>query len=138
MSARAASRKVVKPSRPVSARRPILALIMVAVALAVLAAACAGASAPEVPAGASGVSDPVLVEGRDVFGRNCATCHGNEGQGGRGARINDGSVLDNYADAEEMVVVITDGKGSGMPAFGERLSARERLAVSRYIREILN
>ena len=101
------------------------------------AGACAGSS-PEVPLGPDGQPDQVLLTGREIYGSNCVTCHGAEGQGGRGKRLNDNQVIEAYADPADMLAVIAEGKGSGMPAFAEKLDESERIAVGRYIREVLN
>jgi mono/diheme cytochrome c family protein len=47
--------------------------------------------------------DPVL--GQAQYEVNCATCHGQEAQGGSGPTIR------GYEDAEGFVVVVIDGKG---------------------------
>lgn len=99
--------------------------------------ACAGPS-PEVPLGPDGEPDPVLSVGRDVYGRSCTACHGSGGEGGRGKRLNNGQALERYPDIAELIEVIAEGKGSGMPAFGAALSEDEQTAVARYIREVLN
>lgn len=104
--------------------------------LALLVGACAGET-PTVPLGADGEPDAVLDLGRTVYGANCSTCHGNEGQGGRGKRLNNGEAVDRYPEIADMIEVVTNGKGSGMPSFGGKLSDEERLAVARYVREVL-
>lgn len=122
------------------ANRPVFSrwVLPVVLAATLLVAGCGGSSSPDVPVDGSGEPDPELIVGRDVYGRHCATCHGNEGQGGRGARLNDGATVEKYPDAEAMAEVIAEGKGSGMPAFEDRLSEEERLAVARYVLEVLN
>jgi cytochrome c oxidase cbb3-type subunit 3 len=110
--------------------------VTVLVVLVVLAAgACA--SAPEVPVGPDGTPDAVLEAGRVVFGQRCAACHGSAGQGGRGPKLADGAAAAAYPDIADMVAVIENGKGSGMPSFRDTLEDAERLAVARYVREVL-
>lgn len=112
-------------------------LLAAALAVALVLGACSDPEPPQVPAGPDGQPDPQLVLGRDVYGSNCANCHGAEGEGGRGNRINDGRLLEKYADIDDQVEVIVNGKGNGMPAWGDRLSAEEIDAVVAYTREVL-
>ena len=112
------------------------ALAVVGVA-GVVAVGCAG-PAPEVPLGADGQPDPVLELGRTVYGAQCQNCHGNEGQGGRGKPLNRGRALERYPEIESMIEVVTQGKGSGMPSFDDKLEPDEIEAVVRYVREVLN
>ena len=104
--------------------------------LFVLAAAACGGSAPEVPVGPDGVADPVLLEGREVWASTCARCHGGDGGGGRGPRLNGGRVVDAYPDVTDQVVVVAEGLGQ-MPSFADQLDAGEIEAVVRYTREVL-
>lgn len=111
-----------------------------AVALwAVVAIGAAGcSSAPEVPVGPDGEPDAELVLGRDVYSARCSNCHGSEGQGGRGPRLNEGASLSAYPEASAMADVIANGLDQGMPAFGDSLSGAEIDAVVSYVREVLN
>jgi mono/diheme cytochrome c family protein len=95
-------------------------------------------SAPEVPVGPDGEPDPELVLGRDVYSARCSNCHGSEGQGGRGPRLNEGASLSAYPEATAMADVIANGLNEGMPAFGDSLDGAEIDAVVAYIREVLN
>jgi mono/diheme cytochrome c family protein len=93
-------------------------------------AACVG-EPPEVT-----VDDPELVEGRTVYGANCASCHGADGGGGLGQALADGAVVRAYPDVDDQIAVISDGRNQ-MPAFAGRLSDDELRAVVRYTREVL-
>lgn len=95
-------------------------------------------SAPEVPVGPDGEPDPELVVGRDIYSARCSNCHGSEGQGGRGPRLNDGAALSAYPEASAMAAVVANGLNRAMPAFGDSLSSAEIDAVVAYIREVLN
>lgn len=118
------------------------ALRSLGASVALLALATLGAlgcsSAPDVPVGPDGDPDPELVLGRDVYSARCANCHGSEGQGGRGPRLNNGASLSAYPEASAMVDVIANGLNAGMPAFGDSLSAAEIDAVVAYTRQVLN
>lgn len=111
-------------------------LMLVVAVIVVVLGACG--SSPEVPLGPDGQPDPVLDAGRVVYGQNCTVCHGGSGQGGRGKKLNDGQIFELHPEIDTMLTVVAEGKGSGMPAFGEKLDAAEVAAVARYIREVLN
>ena len=104
---------------------PIVGLVMLA--------ACAG-SPPPIPGADTGTADPVLVEGREIWARSCASCHGPDGSGGRGPSMR--AIVDRFPDPGDQVVVIDEGRG-GMPKFGGRYSVAEIRAVVRYTREVL-
>lgn len=99
--------------------------------LVVLAGACSRGTTPVVLDG-----DPELVAGRDIFIRNCTNCHGAAGNGGRGPRLSEGRVIENYPDVLDQIEIVADGK-SGMPAFSGRLDAAEIEQVVRFTREVL-
>ena len=115
-------------------RGRVLAGPMLAAAL--LLGACSGGSAPEVPEGADGAQDPVLVEGREVWSDSCARCHGESGGGGSGVKLSDGRAVELYPDAADMHAVIADGKNA-MPAFGGSLTPEQIDAVTAYVRDVL-
>ena len=100
------------------------------VAAAGILAACVG-DVPEVTS-----DDPVLVQGREVYARNCVGCHGASGQGGTGSKLNDGSVTTAYPDPSMQFDVIANGRDQ-MPAYTGRLSDEEIEAVVRFTRESL-
>ena len=103
--------------------------VLVVIALALVS--CAG-PAPEVSAGA----DPELSDGRVIWVGQCASCHGASGGGGRGPKLDDGSVLARFPDAADQEALVLSGQG-GMPAYAGRLSDDEISWVVRYTREVL-
>ncbi len=109
-------------------RRRALAVVTLA---AGALASCTAGSPPEVTNG-----DPVLVQGRAVYGSLCANCHAADGGGGRGQQLNDGNVLASFPDMADQIEVVTNGRDS-MPAFSGRLTEAEIEAVVRYTREVL-
>ena len=107
-----------------------------------------------------GITDPVLREGEGIFAQSCASCHGNEGEGGVGRPLNAGEVVLTFPDPADHIAFVSNGSppagtpygspdrpggqhiardtpGGAMPAFGGTLSAEEILAVVRYEREIV-
>lgn len=109
---------------------------LVAAGVVVLAASgCGGTAPPEIPAGADGTADVVLVRGREVYDARCKSCHGVSGGGGTGTSLRD--VAERYPDVADQVAVVAEGRNA-MPAFGETLSAADLEAVVRYTREVLS
>ncbi len=69
--------------------------------------------------------------GESVFAANCVACHGAQGQGGVGKKL-DGSALVTNADSGLMTQVMLNGAGGGtMPAW-KQLSDTELAAVMTY------
>ncbi|MGI9599452.1 MAG: c-type cytochrome [Acidimicrobiales bacterium] len=104
--------------------------IIVVIAASFGLAACAG-EPPEVT-----VDDPELVTGRDVYARNCASCHGASGGGGVGNKLSNGASVEAYPNIKDQIDLIANGKGT-MPAYVGRLSGEQMQAVARYTREVL-
>lgn len=98
----------------------------------------------------------VLFTGGQVYAANCASCHGAAGGGGVGPAFTNGAVISTFAQPESMVAWVGQGSsifreagrttygdtekpiggnnGSLMPAFAERLTARELIAAVFYER----
>lgn len=94
-------------------------------------AGCSTTPTPQV------IGDDVdLQSGRDLFIRNCTSCHGSAGQGGRGSKLNEGRVAERYPDIADQLEVVSDGRG-GMPAFSGRLDEDQVEQVVRFTREVL-
>ena len=87
----------------------------------------------------------IIALGREVYEGDggCSGCHGAEGGGGIGPALADGEVLGEFPDWRDHVIWVVDGSPpageayndagdistGGMPANGDKLSAREILAV---------
>ncbi len=109
---------------------------LVAVVVGVMLAGCASEGVPEVPAAADGTRDEVLVTGRQIYVERCASCHGNNGSGGRGSKLSEGAMVRRYPDIAAQVAITAEGRRA-MPPFKETLTEAEIEAVSRYTREVL-
>ena len=107
-------------------------MIAAFVGLALLLGACARPDTPAVPVG----SDAALFEGRDIYINSCATCHGSAGGGGRGKKLADGQVFETYPDFDDNVEHVKKGRKQ-MPAYEDKLTEDQIIAVARYTREIL-
>jgi mono/diheme cytochrome c family protein len=88
------------------------------------------------------------LQGRDLFERECASCHGVSGKGDgpaamffiasrKPANLRQGDVLRTYdlpRYRDAVYTAITNGvPGTGMPAFHERLSKQQRADIAAYL-----
>jgi mono/diheme cytochrome c family protein len=118
--------------RSAAVKRPSQRIALLFAGLALVSGACASGGGSDVDLS----SDPELQTGRDVYNANCARCHGPEGGGGVGIKINDGLMEIRFPDIEDQIALITSGFG-GMPAWEGTLTPEEIRAVARYEREVL-
>lgn len=87
--------------------------------------------------------DPELQKwrdfGRSVYQTHCATCHGNNGEGGVGPNLTD-NVWKNVRTIEDIAKVIENGAGNGaMPAWKNRLSHQNHIIlVSVYVASMMD
>lgn len=127
-----------KSRHPRAARRWRPAVIVAPVVFAVTMAAvgCGESEPPEIPLANDGQADPVLVEGAAIYSARCATCHGDDGGGGRGPKLADARVVDAYPDIADQLEVVMAGRRA-MPRFEGELTPAEIEAVVRYTREVL-
>ncbi len=116
-------------------RIPVATIVLVG-ALA-LGAACGSKSQPNVAPQPTGeqAKEAVLVEGRSVFVANCQKCHGPRGQGGVGPKLA-GVVTNAFPNIQNQINVVTNGVGA-MPAWKDKLTPAQIVAVVRYSREVL-
>lgn len=70
--------------------------------------------------------------GAIVYGRYCAQCHGDEGQGGTGPAFT-GQLVATFPDPAEQTAVILIGRRT-MPAFADLLTPEEVDAVVEFTR----
>lgn len=121
-------------NRRITAGKALIARLLWAIPVVLAGAFLAGGCVDPPPEVA--VDDPALAEGREIYGRNCASCHGSDGGGGVGPKLNEGTMVETYPAIEDQIDLIANGKGS-MPAYVGRLNGEEIEAVSRYTREVL-
>ena len=85
-----------------------------------------------------GAAPPGAGEGSALYRRYCQNCHGADGKGGGGA-VKD---VPNFTQVSwqqqrtdlQLLVTILEGKGSGMPSFGERLDEAKAKALVAHLR----
>src|SRR6266568_3114801 len=74
----------------------------------------------------------------DTFNRKCAVCHAKDGSGntprGKKYSVKDIRTTIKKQSEEEMITIVTKGKGDNMDAFGDELKADEIKAVVEYYR----
>lgn len=110
-------------------RLPTLLALALAVSAGVAGVLAGCSSSPAVP------SDPTLAKGQQVYNQNCASCHGEKGEGVVGPRLI--GVAQTYPDIDKQIAVITNGvKGSSMPAWKDKLSPEDIKAVTAYTRSL--
>lgn len=74
----------------------------------------------------------LVAEGEPIFTSICATCHGDEGEGRVGPRLDGNEAL---GRSSNVINTILHGRThGGMPAFGDRFSDREVAAVGTFVR----
>lgn len=99
----------------------------------------------------AGETDP-LVLGTELFGANCASCHGASGQGVSAPAFVDGAVVETWPDWRDHVMWVKLGSdgwpastygatnkpvgGGGMPAFGDALTDQEIAQIVLHEREL--
>jgi alcohol dehydrogenase (cytochrome c) len=95
---------------------------------AVLPAAPAVAAAAAPAASDAAAADALITEGQEVFTTACVACHGEDGLGGHGG----GAPLDQVKDANLVMAMVNDGRGS-MPPLAGLLSPQQIRAVAAYV-----
>ena len=74
-----------------------------------------------------------LSVGASTFKSNCASCHGNLGQGGVGPNLGDHHYK-NIRDLGDFVTILLRGAGGGaMPAWRQKLSDQQIVLVAAYV-----
>ena len=65
-------------------------------------------------------------DAKDLYLSKCATCHGPDGTGktakGKKLKVQDVHATATKMTADEMIKIVTDGKGQDMDGFGKTLS----------------
>lgn len=77
-------------------------------------------------------------DAKDLYLNKCASCHGPDGMGktakGKKLKVKSAHEASEKMSAEEMIKVVTDGKGQDMSGFGKELSKDQVKGVVDYYR----
>lgn len=75
----------------------------------------------------------LMEEGEEVYGDQCAGCHGNDGEGAVGPELA-GNDFMQFSSSVIGQILAGDPEHGGMPAFASQLNNRQVSAVGTYIR----
>lgn len=77
-------------------------------------------------------------DAKDLYMSKCATCHGSDGAGktamGKKLKVQDAHAAAGKMSADEMVKIVTDGKGQDMSGYGKQFSAEQIKSLVDYYR----
>ena len=86
-------------------------------------------------AGATGAH---AEDAKDLYLSRCATCHGADGAGktamGKKLKVQSAQAAAGKMSAEQMIKVVTDGRGESMAAYGKQFSAEQIKSFVDYYR----
>lgn len=74
----------------------------------------------------------LMTEGEALFNHNCSGCHGLQGEGGAGFRLDGNPMI--QASSAVVGMIINGNLNHGMPPFGGALDDREIAAIATYVR----
>jgi mono/diheme cytochrome c family protein len=77
-------------------------------------------------------------DAKDLYMSKCATCHGPDGAGktakGKKLKVQDVHATATKMTADDMIKIVTDGKGQDMDGFGKTLSKEQIKGVVDFYR----
>lgn len=85
---------------------------------------------PQAVADAGPVREEVVAQGRELFAQNCAACHGANGEGAFGTKLDGFARLSN---ASALARTVVHGMNT-MPGFGQNLSDEQIAAIGTFVR----
>ena len=79
-------------------------------------------------------------DAKDLYMSKCATCHGPDGAGktamGKKLKVQDAHASVAKMSAEQMIKVVTDGKGQDMSGYGKQFSVEQIKGLVDYYRTL--
>ena len=79
-------------------------------------------------------------DAKDLYMSKCATCHGPDGAGktakGKKLKVQDVHATATKMTADDMIKIVTDGKGQDMDGFGKTLSKEQIKGVVDFYRDL--
>lgn len=85
---------------------------------------------------ASARNPEMLEDGKAQYAKNCAACHGDEGQGLIGPNLTDDRWVHGGTMTEIYSTIVTGVSGKGMPPWGRALAPETLSAVTAYVRTL--
>lgn len=81
-------------------------------------------------------------DAKDLYLSKCAACHGPDGAGktakGKKLKVQDVHATARKMSADEMIKIVTDGKGQDMDGYGKTLSKEQIKGLVDYYRSLGN
>lgn len=74
--------------------------------------------------------------GEELYKANCARCHGNNGEGGKGPNLTTENKKSKWKDSDAKIVRQIQKGGFFMPSFRNKLSDAEIKSIAAYVREL--
>lgn len=74
-----------------------------------------------------------VLRGREIFLKQCADCHGEDGSGVFGPDLTDQFWLHGYTKGEVHATITNGVPGTGMPAWGESLTEDELESIAEFV-----
>jgi mono/diheme cytochrome c family protein len=118
-------------------RGRLILVVALAAALSMLVGACGGDGGGSKDSGAEPkatqppTTQASVAAGRDVFVANCARCHGQNAEGGRGPQLAGGAVVQKYPNVADQIAYV---EGHTLPPFRDRLSPEQIRDAVQYTR----
>ena len=79
-------------------------------------------------------------DAKDLYMSKCATCHGADGAGktamGKKLKVQDAHAAVGKMSVDQMIKVVTDGKGQDMSGYGKQFSAEQIKGLVDYYRSL--
>ncbi|MDQ2745680.1 MAG: cytochrome c [Acidobacteriota bacterium] len=76
------------------------------------------------------------LSGRELYKANCARCHGDTGEDGKGPNLTTERRQAKWKDSDEKLISKITNGAFGMPKFGKRLKPAEIKAIADYVRTL--
>jgi len=89
---------------------------------------------PEIISGTPSAPDESSLSGSQIFVAVCASCHGENGEGGIGPALNTQEFQDSYDDQAMFDIINTGHEATSMIAWGEILTSDQITQLVQYIR----
>ncbi|MER3633137.1 MAG: hypothetical protein C4325_14085 [Blastocatellia bacterium] len=81
-------------------------------------------------------SSAQTVSGKELSLNNCARCHGDTGEAGKGPNLTTAKKQAKWKDSDEKLVKKITGGVFRMPKFGKRLKPEEIKAIASFVRSL--